>query len=290
MSPSSLAEDAALLRCLIDQPDAASELLTIRAYLTGARTHDADADLAADHAFTVEQISFLTLLEQPHQLDRLRATFEMFRNAYSFAYVTHHDAYWQEVARLRAEVTAAGPAAAAIERLNTLQALGPAVGEAAVTAYRHLVAQPDACSATDLANALIGRPTCPQCGLSLGDTPPGGEVAGVLADLRAALATQQTRLAGEAVRRILDRGGERLQQFVQIVQAADVAALTRMLDDDLVAFLQDLLVSPEVEVLDLLREIASAYPVDSVDQIDALVEALRSVLLKRLSQQRSSGS
>ncbi len=280
-----------MLRCLIEQPAAARELLAMRAYLAGARPGSADVDLAADHAFTLEQLSFLTLLEQPHQLDRLRATFEMFRNAYAFAYANHHAAYWEEAARLRAELDTAAPAAEAIARLNTLRALGPPAGEHALAAYQSLAMQPSACDALELQAILLAQPACPQCAVSLDDQPPSAEVDRALAGLGAALVAQQTRLAGEAVRRILDRGGERLQQFLQIVQAADVAALTQVLDDDLLSFLQELLVEPETPpVLDLLREIARALPVVDEEQIDADLVTLRRLLLAQLAEQRAANS
>jgi hypothetical protein len=285
--PGGLAEDAALLRCLIEQPDASRELLAMRAYLASASPGRDDADLATDHAFTLEQLSFLTLLEQPHQLDRLRATFEMFRSAYIFAYVTQHSAYWEEAARLRTELDSFAATAQAVKRLNTLRALGPAVGIEALAAYRSLTSLPSVCDARDLQAKLLERSACPQCGCSLDDQPPSADVERTLAGLRAALAAQQTRLAGEAVRRIIDRGGERLQQFLQIAQAADVAALTNVLDDELLSFLQELLVAPEPSS-DRLREIARAMPVVDEAQIDAALATLRGLLLEQLAEQRAA--
>jgi hypothetical protein len=42
----------------------------------------------------------------------------------------------------------------------------------------------------------------------------------------------------------LARGGDRLSQFVEIVQASDTTSLARLLDEDLVSFLQALLDQP----------------------------------------------
>ena len=290
-SPGTLAEDVAFLRSLTEQPEAALELATMRAYLDGAPPGRDNADLAADHAFTREQLSFLTLLEQPHQADSLRATFEMFRAGYLGAYVNHHHAYWKDVSRLRAALDAALPAAQALARLNTLRALGPPLGEAELTAYERVACQPSACSAHGLASALHERPVCTECNLTLEDSPPNEDVARVLSGLRAALAHQQARLASEAVRRILARGGERLGQFLQVVQASDLAGLSQVLDDDLVSFLQELLsepAAPTPEALGVFDALVRAYPVVSEEQIDALLDMLRQLLLEQLAARRTA--
>ena len=290
-SPGTLAEDVAFLRCLAEQPEAALELAAMRAYLDGASPGRDNADLAADHAFTREQLSFLTLLEQPHQLDSLRATFEMFRAGYIDAYVKHHHAYWKAAARLRAALDGALPAAQALARLNTLRTLGPPLGEAALAAYERLTQQRSACSARGLASALHERPVCTECNLTLEDSPPSEETEQVLRGLQTDLQRQQARLASEAVRRILARGGERLEQFLQIVQASDLAGLAQVLDEDLLGFLQELLaepVAPTADALDLLEQLARAYPVVSEDQIDEVVRTLRRLLKEHLASQRAA--
>jgi hypothetical protein len=123
------------------------------------------------------------------------------------------------------------------------------------------------------------------------DGVPSEEAEEVLRRLHAALAGQQARLASEAVRRILARGGERLDQFLQIVQASDLAGLAQVLDDELLAFLRELLsqpVSPTPEALDLFEELARAYPVVSEEQVDAVVHTLRQLLSEQLASQRAA--
>lgn len=289
-SPAALAEDVAFLRCIESHREAALELSAIRAYVDGVRLPSANSELAADLAFTKEQLSFLTLLQQPHQLDSLRATFELFRSSYVQAYVKQHDAYWSARERLRPQLAEAGLAVRALGRLNTLRALGPAVGATALAAYQRLVAS-RSCSAGDLEASLRTQPACGECGISMEDAAPSAEVEGVLRELRSALATQQARLASEAVRRILARGGERIDQFLRIVQASDTPALAHVLDDELLAFLQELLaepVSPTPEALGLFEELARAYPTVSEEQVDAVVQTLRQLLTEQLASQRAT--
>lgn len=282
------AGDAALLRCLIEHREAAEALLALRSYLDGIAAVPAAA-LAVDLAFTREQLSFVTLLQQPHQIESLRGTFDVFRARYASAYAKRHETYWRDAARLRDELEAARPSAVALERLNTLRALGRPVGAAALAAYEQLAAAPIACDAGDLAATLCDHPHCPECDLALDAAVPTAEVQRALRGIAAALQRQQSRLAGEAVRRILGRGGERIEQFLRIVQASDLAGLARVLDDDLLGFLRELLaepVAPTADALDLLEQLARAYPVVREDQIDEVVRALRRLLREHLAAQR----
>jgi hypothetical protein len=130
------------------------------------------------------------------------------------------------------------------------------------------------------------------------DTIAAKEARTVVRALEAALARQQSRLAGEAVRRILARGGERLDQFLHIVHAADLSALAGMLDDDLLEFLRRLLdepAAPTQEALLLLERLAHEHPTIAADDIDAVTATLRRLLAEqldghgalRLAEQRS---
>ena len=282
------AVDAALARCLIEHSEAAEGLITMRAYLDGIDAAP-EGPLTIDLAFTHEQLSFVTLLQQPHQLDGLRATFELFRTRYASAYARRHDAYWRDSARLLDELDAARPAVVALARLNALRALGGPVGEAALVAYAQLAGGRRGCDVDELPGRLRDRPRCPDCDLALDAVLPKDDSNRALRGIQAALHRQQSRLASEAVRRILARGGERIEQFLQIVQASDLAGLAQVLDDDLVCFLQELLaepVAPTADALDLLEQIARAYPVVSDEQIDEVVRALRGLLQEHLAAQR----
>jgi hypothetical protein len=282
-----LAEEIAFARYLLDDAKAAQQLAAMRSYLEGAAVDGARAELAADSALAREQLSFVTLLQEPHRFDSLRATFEMFRDAYARAYARHHAAYGQAVERLRASLDGAQGAAAALARLNTLRALGAPVGQQALDAYQQLRSLAP-CAGNDLDASLREQPRCPQCTITLVDVAPAREAARTLGELHGALATQQTRLASEAVRRILARGGERIDQFLQIAQAADTAGLAQVLDDELLAFLRDLLaepIMPTPEALDLFEQLARAYPVIDDAQVDAAVQTLRGLLTEAIARQ-----
>ncbi|MCH8850328.1 MAG: hypothetical protein IIC89_05830 [Chloroflexi bacterium] len=109
-----LADDIAFLRCLEEQPAAAAELSRMRLYLDGAHPASRNGELAGDRALARELISFVTVLAQPHRLEGIRASFEMFRAAYAVAYVAHHEAYVNDAASLGTDLEEASPGAAAL--------------------------------------------------------------------------------------------------------------------------------------------------------------------------------
>ncbi len=290
-SPATLADNVAHLRCLTVQPQPAAELASMLAYLEAAKPGPQQRRLLVDQATTREQLSFVTLLSEPHRLDGMHATFEIFRNDYLAAYTEHHRQYWQAWARLRAVLDEAAPIAQTLARLNTLSALGQPLGRTALAAYRRLTREPRSCSPQDLEATLRERPGCQGCQVTLEIGVPSEETEEVLHRLQAALSRQQARLANQAVRRILARGGERIEQFLQIVQASDLTGLAQVLDDELLAFLSELLaqpVSPAPAALDLLQELIRAHPTVSEKQVEAVTQTLRQLLIEQLASQQAA--
>ncbi len=289
-SPGELGEDVAFIRCLAERPEDARQLAGMRAYLDGARTSPRLRALLVDHAVAREQLSFTVLLSQPDDLARMRGAFELFQAAYAPAYTEHHRRYWRAFSRLRHGLEEAAPTRQALAGLNTLRALGRPVGLAALAAHARLTQGPRTCQAKGVSASLRERPTCSHCPLTMADAAPTEEVEEVLRRLHGALARQQARLAGQTVRRILARGGERVAQFLQIVQAADLAGLSQVLDEELLAFLRDLLsqpFAPTQDALDLFNELARVHPTVSEAQVDAVIETLRELLTDKLASQQA---
>ncbi len=290
-SPGELADHVAFARCLAERPEAAAEVARWRAYLDGATPGAQMRSLQLDQAVTREQLSFVTLLAEPHRLESMRASFEVFHSEYATAYVEHHRRHWRAMARLAATLDEAAPAAQALTRLNTLRALGRPLGRTALASYARVRPRSRRCRTSDLAAALRTQPVCADCAVSMEDAVPAEEAEETLRGLRAALGRQQARLASEAVRRILARGGQRIGQFLAIIQASDLAGLAQVLDDELLAFLRELLDEPLVpapEALDLFQELVRAHPVVSEGQLDAVTETLRRLLAEQLASQHTA--
>jgi hypothetical protein len=292
-TPATFAEAIAHACCAIEGTAGLDELVAMRAYVDGSDVPAARAELAIDRAATREQLSFIALLMEPHRLDSMRGAFETYRAAFASAYREQHTRYWKAQSNLARKLRSLAPAARALQRLNSLRALGSAAGEDALAAYHALSNSGMPCAAADLDQSLLARPVCAVCGLTLSDSVPAGQVEDVAHQLEAALSVQQRRLASEAVRRILARGGERLDRFIEIVQAADTASLAQLLDGELLVFLQGLLaqpVSPTPEALRLFEQIALTHPVITESDVDGVVQTLRSLLREQLEAQREGDS
>jgi hypothetical protein len=288
-SPADLGEDVLLCRCLERGIEGAQGLAELRRYLIEAAPPDGASELAADRIMTLEQLSFATLLEEPKRLAGMRSTFQVFREAYRKAYLEQHRRYGEGAARLHALLEEAEPVARALARLNTLRALGPAVGRTALSQYQRLLADTTVCArGKELEGELLERPLCSRCGLRLADSPPEEAAREAVRGLRRALARQHARLASEAMRQILARrGGERIERFLQIVQASDLSGLVNVLDDTLLDFLGELL-APAAASTDVLGELAQLFPSVGEANLDAAVEEFRRLLKTALDTQHQA--
>ncbi len=288
-TPTALAEDVFLVRCLQRDPAATLEVAAMRDLLSRAAAPERLSDLTMDRALGLEQTSFTTLWAEPQRLDSMRATFDYFRRRRQAAVLGHHRDYWRAMRRVRLSLEDCRRTVDALVRLNSLDHLGRPLGEESLAQYDRLLAAVRDCPLVEQLEESLGTAdSCPACGLTLADQPPSAEVDAVLQRLIRALSQQITRLSSETVRSTLGRArGRRIEQFVQAAEASDQAAVTSILDDDLLEFLRDLLggeptaVSPPV--LDRLRR---AYPAVGEDDVEAATAEFRRLLEQALSQQR----
>ena len=72
--------------------------------------------------------------------------------------------------------------------------------------------------------------------------PPAAEVEALAASVNEALSEQNARLARTVAHRLLKREtNERLDRFIQVVEVSDLSGLANVLDDELTAFVGELL-------------------------------------------------
>ena len=94
----------------------------------------------------------------------------------------------------------------------------------------------------DLLVDLETAPVCPRCSLSLEWSIPSQELARLHASIESVLGEKNRRLSSLLVERILDgNSGQRLDEFLTIVQASDLSALSNTLNPELLDFLRVLL-------------------------------------------------
>jgi hypothetical protein len=179
----------------------------------------------------------------------------------------------------------------AIEKLNRLRKLGPPLAEDVLLQFQDLESlYACAAGAEQLTDTLQTTPVCEYCGFRLGDEAPTDTAAHVTYAIERALATHQTRLAQRVVARLVALPGRRtedhLDRFIQVVQAGDLAGLAQVLDEGLLAFIDDLLETPEPRT-NLIERLAREHPEVTSENLDVVVESFRRMAAEELA--RNSG-
>lgn len=292
VSPVQVADDVFALRAHLANPDAAKGLLAMRRFLADAVVPEHDrhyADLALDRAVTREQLSFGALLADPSRFAVIEAAFESFVRRYETWYAREHRERASAIRDLRTQVDLVEDDARALRLLNSVGGLGRPLGTRALRDFDRLRSGIVVCADPRLDGA---RARCATCGFALGEPLPS-DAADISARVRRGLLGQQRRLARETVRRLLERDGDDgIERFLHVVQASDLEGLTRALDDRVVAFLRELLsdAAPRVELAPVLASLAERFGEVGEDDIERVVEALRSSIHEALrGDDRSAG-
>ncbi len=127
-----------------------------------------------------------------------------------------------------------------LELLNTLPELSPAVGGFWRQRLNSLEVSLSSCEITarKLAESLIQRPSCPECGLSLTNAPRPEELQELVRGIQFDLAAQTRRLSNLLVRRLVDgTQNQQLDDLLRIAEASDLTALSNTLNPELVEFI-----------------------------------------------------
>ena len=132
----------------------------------------------------------------------------------------------------------------------------------------------------DLSRLQI-EPLCPTCRVPMDTSAPAPLVRRTLTSLDGALETQMTRLSQRAVSMVLRRPDEpRLEQFLRVIQAADLAGLAQVMDEELAEFLKRLLgeVVIEISAEELHRKLRERFPDLDAEETTAFGEAMADLL------------
>lgn len=288
-TPQALADDMARWQRLQQVGELAPEALEVKRYLDGVVLRQRDEEMALDRLSILGQLSLDNLLANPGLWPSVKALFQWFKSRYSLLYQGHHADYHRKLASLRLALDEAVPELEALSRLNSIVELGRPVGEPLAAEYQ-LLAEVKPCPLDEEGRALVDRePVCSACGLTLTAQPPTRRVEGFLSQLRQALSTQQRRLSSAAIQQILESRQEaRLDQLIKIIQTSDLSSLVKVIDDDLVAFLRDLLsgAASHTEPCTALSDLAHEFAVIEEEQIDQVVAELAANLRSAFSRAR----
>jgi hypothetical protein len=206
---------------------------------------------------------------------------------YVALYGEAHTQYNDAVGALSGRVESLQGQASAIEKLNGLRRLGAPVADGALTRFREIEGL-FRCSADteQLGQMLAESPICGFCEFRPGDEAPSAEVEGLGDELARGLSEQRGRLA----RRVghMRAGGvalrdARLERFIQAVDGDDAGALDRALDEGMVQFLDDLLLTPEAE-LSLLGRLSQQFPEATETNLDDVIAEFRRLLSEEMAR------
>jgi hypothetical protein len=273
--PASFAEAVFALRCVIREVESAAELAEMRAYLDAMVVPESVPELAMDRRVTLEQLSYAALFMEPHSFEGMRATFEYLRKRFIAAYQEHHRSYWDGCHRIARELEERESTARALIRLNSISELGKPIGLSGLARYQEMRRKLAGCPLDDaLPESLTKAPACPMCSTTLADEPPEAFAREISRRLERALQEQQIRLSGVAIRAILTwHKGEKIEQFLQVVQASDLRGLAEVLGAA---------IAPTSSVIDRLIRL---HPEVSPASLEAAVEEFRRLLAEELAAQ-----
>lgn len=175
-------------------------------------------------------------------LDALEARFQKFKWTYIEQYWAAHERWRRDIEKLMPVHEDARRHLDALERLNTIAALGAPEGEGLEAEFMALSRRIVRCDFY-APLALELQPRCPQCNFTLGETAPAPELDALLEKIRSALRAKLATLSQSAIARLIRQHDQnhRLEGFLKITQAAHTDALIRVLDDELARYLARLL-------------------------------------------------
>ena len=207
-----------------------------------ATVEDARRELSMEREALVSRLRDPALLTSPQQWPALAEASSRFLRAYAHAYVEHHDAYYMQMELLAHHMAGADTQARALARLNAVPELGNPVAPELPGLCEELRNVVRTCGAALDADIIAGAPVCTSCALRLDAVPPTAEVEALAASVGEALGEQNARLARAVAHRLLKReANERLDRFIQVVEVSDLSGLANIFDDELAAFLGELL-------------------------------------------------
>ncbi len=222
----------------------AEEIRTAHIFMAGASVPPSRFPvLAVDREALLNAASPATLVQSRGRGWPAVATdLESFRARFSSVYREHHQWFYQVLPAYQRDLEAARRKLKAVELFNTLPKLGLPSGDGLVEELSRLPDGPPRCSIPLADLEVATSPRCAACGLSLEDTLPVDELARLTPAIEDALSDKTRSLSSQLVGKVLHGAtGSQFDEFLRIVQASELTALSNTLDPELLAFIQSVL-------------------------------------------------
>ena len=136
---------------------------------------------------------------------------------------------------------------------------------------------------------LDNMPACKQCRLTLTAELPTDEVKGFIKDTDKALKTNAKKLSQALTRAILEKDtSNQLDKLLKIIQVSDLAALSEILDNQMVSYIRGLFKEANIatESFSIMNRLKDRFPYVDEDNIDELAAAFKQELQKAIHEAR----
>ncbi len=240
--PFGLSRDLEMLGFMLSLGECTNEIIEATRYLAGADVPASYPHLSLERMAVEGQLSLSVLLADSQAWPRIKSQFLNFKEHYTQAYLANHRQYCEQALSLNAAFEESRLKVQALKRLNSITQLGRKLSLKLDKGLQSFETPIKRCDLNLQPPVLDAKPTCESCGLVLGEELPNREVEQLLQELDRALARQTRRLGRLLVGRILHGpADQRLEDFLKIVLASDLTALSNTLDDELADFIRALL-------------------------------------------------
>ena len=239
-----LESDLSHLRQMADLGRSTEDILWAQEYLEGSVTpEDRFPALSVDRQALRATLSPASLMESSgRNWNALVQDISRFKARFSSAYRAHHESVHSRLALYRRDLESARRKVGALDLLNTLPELGAPTGEGLGEAIAELGPVLQACAVPPADLLLDSTPWCDSCRLSLAQSLPSAALARLLASIDVELGAKNRELSNLLVERIIQgQADERLDDFLKIVQASDLSALSNTITVELLAFIRRML-------------------------------------------------
>lgn len=237
-----LEQDTRQLEQLSQLAYASEEIRSAWQYVDAAVVPPRLTELSIEKQALEAALAPASLLRSSRSWSNLAQQITDFKTRFAAAYRVHHEWEQQSLPLYRRDLDSARLKLRALELLNTIPELGHPAGEGLSESLGVLDVSFASCTVTAHNLDLSERPACQFCGLRLDQTLPVETLAGVLATIDARLGEKNRRLSNLLVEKILQgQMNQRLEDFLKIVQASDLSALSNTISAELVNFIRRML-------------------------------------------------
>ncbi|MBM3941540.1 MAG: hypothetical protein FJ316_01165 [SAR202 cluster bacterium] len=220
-------------------------LLAARQYAETATVHQTEAELFTQRQALLASLSPASLLRLSSSWNTLEHQVADFKSRYSAAYVDHHQKLHRQLPSYVRCRDNAQRQIQALQLLNTLPELGAPAGTGLTENLAKLWEGPSPCIVVPAVQDLEAVPHCTECQLRLEQSLPVHDLERWGSAIAVALESKNRALSNLLTQQILNgQADHRLDNFLKIVQASDLSALSNTISPEMVAFIRNMLSVP----------------------------------------------